>query len=272
MAAFVCIIAIVIIILYIILHPGRVTQAQRDMVYGISFAHRGLHTPDKSIPENSLMAFRAAVAAGYGIELDIQLSRDSNVVVFHDDTLSRVTGKSGRVDDYLLAQLKKFHLCGTNEQIPLLTEVLGVVDGRVPMIIELKTGPRNNELCEKAMQILDKYEGVYCIESFDPRIVAWFKKHRPSILRGQLSDNSKSFKEQPKIQAIALGNLFTNILARPQFIAYGGGKKTVFVKLAEYMGALKIRWTVRPDCDTEQIKEDSDAVIFEFYMPDVKYK
>ncbi|NCC08817.1 MAG: glycerophosphodiester phosphodiesterase [Clostridia bacterium] len=272
MVVFICIIAVIIIILWAVLHPGHVTQAQRDMVYGISFAHRGLHIPDKSIPENSLMAFKAASAAGYGIELDIQLSRDSYVVVFHDDTLPRVTGKTGRVDDYLLTQLKKFHLCGTNEQIPLLTEVLDVVAGRVPIIIELKTGPRNTELCEKAMQILDSYEGVYCIESFDPRIVAWFKKHRPIILRGQLSDSTANFKDQPKIQAIALGNLLTNIIARPQFIAYGSGKKSIFVKLVEYMGAIKVRWTVHPENDVEQINEDNDAVIFEFYMPEVKYK
>lgn len=265
-------IGVFIIAIWFILRPGKYTEGQKSLFYGVNHAHRGLHTPDKSIPENSLPAFGAAVAAGYGIELDIQLSRDEEVVVFHDDTLSRVCGKEGRVDDYLLKQLLRFHLCGTEEKIPLLTEVLQLVDGKVPLIIELKTGPRNQLLCEKAMEILRDYKGVYCIESFDPRIVRWFKKHQPQILRGQLTDRPENFKGQPRLQSFALGNVLTNVLARPQFIAYGPGPKTRCARLADAMGAMRVCWTVRKEEEAAQKQDENDAVIFEFYLPEPIYK
>lgn len=274
MATIVWAAGLAVIILWFFLHPGRCSDGQRAMMYGVNHAHRGLHTPDKTVPENSLAAFRAAVAAGYGIELDIQLTRDSYVVVFHDDTVNRVCGKTGRVDDYTLKQLRRFHLCGTQEQIPLFREVLEVIDGRVPLIIELKTGPRNNELCQKAMELLRSYHGIYCIESFDPRIVAWFKKNAPQVLRGQLSDSRKNFiaGKQNKYLAFFLGNLLTNVLARPQFIAYGPGKKSFFVRFAEACGAIRVCWTVRPDDDTAAKETENDAVIFEFYLPEKIYK
>lgn len=265
-------IAVLLIIVWFILHPGRYTRGQKAMLYGVNHAHRGLHTPDKSIPENSLLAFRAAVAAGYGIELDIQLSRDGEVMVFHDDTLPRVCGKEGRVDDYTLKQLLRFHLCGTEEKIPLLREVLDIVDGKVPMIIELKTGPRNKQLCESAMRILHDYTGAYCIESFDPRIVQWFKKHEPHILRGQLSDVPASFVGKPPILAFALGNLVTNVLARPQFIAYGLHKKPFLARFSDLCGVLRVCWTARPTNDSAVLEAENDAVIFEYYFPNPQYK
>lgn len=160
------------------LRPGRYGEAQKQLVYGVNHAHRGLHTKDKTVPENSLPAFRAAAEAGYGVELDIQLSRDGQVVVFHDDTLDRVCGVHGRVDEFTFEELRGMRLCGTQETIPLLTEVFEVMGGRTPMIIELKTGRRNDELCEKGLALMRAYNGPYCIESFDPRIVRWFRKMR----------------------------------------------------------------------------------------------
>lgn len=106
-------------------------------------------------------------------------------------------------------------LCGTQETIPLLTEVFEVMGGRTPMIIELKTGRRNDELCEKGLALMRAYNGPYCIESFDPRIVRWFRKNAKDVLRGQLSDAPASFRDEPKPLAFALGCLFTNVLARP---------------------------------------------------------
>lgn len=254
-----------------LLHPGRVTDGQRAQLEGVNHAHRGLHTRDKSVPENSLPAFRAAADAGYGIELDIQLSKDGAVVVFHDDTLERVCGVQGRVDAFTLDELRGMRLCGTQETIPLLTEVLDAVAGRTNLIVELKTGPRNAELCEKALALLRAYDGPFCIESFDPRIVAWFRRNAPDILRGQLADAPSAFRDQPKAFAFALGHLYTNALARPQFIAYGPGRKPLSARLAEHMGALRVAWTVRPGDDIEKKQFDNDAVIFEFYRPAPKY-
>ncbi len=163
-------------------------------------------------------------------------------------------------------------LCGTQETIPLLTEVFEVMGGRTPMIIELKTGRRNDELCEKGLALMRAYNGPYCIESFDPRIVRWFRKNAKDVLRGQLSDAPASFRDEPKPLAFALGCLFTNVLARPQFIAYGPGKKPWTARLAEAMGAIRVCWTVRPEDDINAKEAGNDAVIFEFYHPAPKYK
>ena len=276
MAIVLMVIGVLIILLWFFLRPGRYTEAQKAMVYGVNHAHRGLHSRDKAVPENSLPAFRAAVGQGYGIELDIQLSQDGEVVVFHDDTLDRVCGVHGRVDAFSFAQLRDMRLCSTGETLPLLTEVFDVVQGKTPIIIELKTGPRRAELCERALPLMRQYEkqygGVYCIESFDPRIVRWFKKKAPDILRGQLTDRPQNFEHEPWVLKMALGNLLTNVAARPQFIAYGPGKKPPLARLAEAMGAIRVCWTVRPEDDVAAKEEENDAVIFEFYTPKPKFK
>ena len=129
--------------------PGRAGKAQKKPFMYKNFAHRGLHSRDKSIPENSLAAFERAASAGYGMELDVQLSRDGEVVVFHDDDLKRVCGVEAKVADLTLEELRKLRLCGTEETIPLFSEVLKCVRGRGALIVELKNGKRNKELCEK---------------------------------------------------------------------------------------------------------------------------
>ena len=129
MAVFLWVLAVCIVLLWLFLRPGRYGEAQKQLVYGVNHAHRGLHTKDKTVPENSLPAFRAAAEAGYGVELDIQLSRDGQVVVFHDDTLDRVCGVHGRVDEFTFEELRGMRLCGTQETIPLLTEVFEVMGG-----------------------------------------------------------------------------------------------------------------------------------------------
>lgn len=269
-------VAVVAAWLWLLLRPGHYKPEQKQPFYGRNFAHRGLHTRDKTVPENSLAAFAAAVEDGYGMELDVQLSKDGHVVVFHDDTLDRVCGVHGRVDAFTLEQLREMRLCGTAQGIPLLTEVFDTVQGKAPMIVELKTGPRNTELCEKTLALLreytKQYNGAYCIESFDPRIVAWFKSNAPDILRGQLSDAAPAFKDKPPILRFILANLLMNGVARPQFIAYGPGKKTWLVRWAEKMGAIRVCWTVRPDDDIAAKEQQNDMVIFEFYRPSMRFK
>ena len=131
------------------LFPGGSTRRQRAPFQGVNFAHRGLHTRDRAVPENSLEAFRLAARAGYGIELDVRLTRDGQVVVFHDNDLKRLCGVDKRVDELDWAELQKLKLCGSEEGIPLFSDALDVIRGRGPLIVELKNGPRNRELCEK---------------------------------------------------------------------------------------------------------------------------
>ena len=261
--------AIVIAMPFILLAPGYVGK-KKDKFYGRNIAHRGLFLPDQSIPENSLAAFRRAADAGYGIELDVQLSRDGRVVVFHDDTLTRVCGDSRRVDEVDFDELQMLRLCGTNERIPLFSEVLETVGGRVPIIVELKNGRRNDELCEKTLEYLRSYDGDTCIESFNPLIVAWFARRAPHIFRGQLSQPPKYYGEanMSKFKGFLLGNLFLNVLARPHFISYRIGKKPLCVRFCEALGAVKVAWTSHDD----SAERDFDVVIFEHYEPTIKFK
>ena len=249
--------------------PGRRDREQRAPFMGRNYAHRGLHRIDKSVPENSIPAFEAAARIGYGVELDVHLTQDGEVVVFHDDDLVRLCGAEGKVEDKTLSELRQHKLCGTQYGIPTLKEVLEAINGRCPMIVELKKGGRRRELCRKTYDLLKGYDGRWCVESFDPRIVFWFRIHAPQALRGQLSTRmSELRKSTGPVQAFILSRLFLNFLTRPHFIAYEIGRKPLTVKLCEFMGAMKVAWTSR-EWKTE---EKNDAVIFQFYRPRVKYK
>ena len=250
------------------LAPGRVTKRQRAPFQNVNFAHRGLHSRDKSVPENSLEAFELASRAGYGIELDVQLSKDGQVVVFHDDDLKRVCGVDCRVDEKTYAELTELRLCGTEYTVPLFTEVLATVRGRSPLMVELKRGRRNIELCEKTYAMLRRYTGDYCIESFNPFIVRWFRLNAPEVVRGQLANPPKDYNgEVSPVSAFLLGNVLLNFLARPQFIAYKIAPKPFSVKVCEALGAMKVCWTSHEWAN----ERGNDTVIFEFYKPGLKF-
>ncbi len=255
---------------FVLLAPGQAPDSKKAPFLGRNFAHRGLHSEDQSVPENSLKAFALAAEAGYGMELDVQLSRDGQVVVFHDDTLDRACGVASRVDELDYDELKTLSLFGTEERIPLFSEVLALVDGRTPLIVELKTGHRNDELCEKTWEMLRTYPGAYCIESFHPLIVAWFRFHAPTVLRGQLSQLPEDFVRngQKITEALVLGNTLLNVAARPQFIAYRIGPKPACVRFAEALGAMPVGWTSH----SRDSEAGRDAVIFEYYKPNIRYK
>lgn len=250
--------------------PGRISKRRKAPFYGLNYAHRGLHSKDKSVPENSLEAFRLAAEAGYGAELDVQLSRDGQVVVFHDDTLDRVCGVHGRVDEFSFEELQTMRLCGTEHRIPLFSEVLRTVDGRGPLIVELKTGRRNRELCRKTYALLESYRGQACIESFNPLIVAWFRIHGRDLVRGQLAAPMSDYTKdgRSRFQAFLLSRTLLNFLARPQFIAYDLVRRPLTVRLAELLGAMKVGWTSHDRSN----EKGRDAVIFEFYRPELRFK
>ena len=249
--------------------PGRISRRQRNIFRGVNYAHRGLHSRDRSVPENSLPAFRRAAAEGYGIELDVQLSRDGKVVVFHDDTLDRVCGVHARVDDLTWDELSALRLCGTEERIPLFSEVLKSINGCEALIVELKNGPRNRELCEKTLALLSEYRGNVCIESFNPLIVAWFRFHAPDMVRGQLATTVQDYRDDniTGFKAFVLHNTLLNFLARPQFIAYRVGSRPPLVRLCTRLGALNIGWTSHEPRN----EKGRDGVIFEFYRPQQRY-
>ena len=230
-----------------------------------NFAHRGLH--DEVIPENSLAAFRAACEAGYGSELDVQLSADGEVIVFHDDSLERMCGTEGSPGSKSYAELKKLSLAGTDEHIPLFSEVLDVMkEYDVPIIVELKNGPENFDLCTKTLKLLREYKGAYCIESFNPLIVEWFRKNAPDVFRGQLAGPAQRYKRYSKLVQKVLSECRYN--NKPDFIAYEIGERPKRILKMRKKGVMLIGWTSRePDED----QEANDAVIFEGYRPEPKY-
>lgn len=234
---------------------------------GRAYAHRGLHDNARGIPENSLPAFERAVRAGYGIELDVRETRDHVLVVHHDETLERSCGDKRRVCDVPLEEMQRMSLFKTSEHIPTLDEVLQMVNGQVPLIVEIKTDFYNHTLPQAVHQRLSHYAGVYCIESFDPFAVRWFRKNARSVVRGQLAFMpplmDKPFAE--KLRRIALGYLLVNFLGRPDFIAYGykTDANISFRIVAGIFRPLLAAWTV---CDQEtyrELQQYYDIQIFE---------
>lgn len=260
--------AALLVLWLFLIAPGRSSRAARAPFEGRSFAHRGLYELDESVPENSLTAFRRAVEGGYGAELDVQRTRDGQIVVFHDDSMQRACGVDKAIRDFTYEELQAFPLFGTEERIPLFSDVLRIFDGKQPLIVELKYGPDWVLLCEATRRMLDAYAGPACVESFHPSIVRWFRKHDPQRLRGQLSEAVCFSREHlPLPLAFMMSRLLTNCLIRPQFIAYRVGPKPLSVRVSEGMGAMKVLWTARePDKHAARMAENH-AVIFEGYRP-----
>lgn len=240
------------------------------------YAHRGLYDNAAGIPENSLPAFRRAAEHGYGIELDVQLTADGVPVVFHDwipDRMVRGLQESGkRISSYYYDELKTFRLLESEEHIPTLQEVLETVGGRVPLIVEYKADTSDVSVCAVSDALLREYAGIYCIESFNPLAVCWYRAHRPEILRGQLSDNF--YREDPAqyggISFFLLTNLMGNFVGRPDFIAYNHRYSgNLSLRLCKRLfHALSAAWTIRSEAELSQRSADYDLMIFESFFPE----
>lgn len=251
--------------------PGAADEEKKSTIYGRNVAHRGLHDRSGMRPENSLSAFRAAAKAGYGAEMDARLTADDVPVILHDENTLRMCGEDKEVAETSFAELRELRLGDSDEHIPTLDEALEAVDGSGPVILELKSaGEKNDILCEKALEAIREYDGAICVESFDPRIVAWFRKNAPDILRGQLTNSFKELRDEstPLLTAFALSNGLTNVMARPHFIAHGSGKKSPLLRVSELLGAMPVYWTSH----SASKQKENDAVIFEYYRPLAQYK
>lgn len=240
-----------------------------DKMKGIFYAHRGLHNRKKGVPENSMTAFQRAVNAGYGIELDIQLTKDNEVVVFHDFDLKRVCRKEGQVSDYTYEELQDCSICETKERIPKFSEVLEMVNGRVPLLIEMKYKGLHSHICERADECLKNYRGEYVIESFHPRALWWYRRHRPEICRGQLSMNFQRQEGNYHPLQLAARYLLFNFLGRPDFIAYDIRDQREISKsiCRNLFGCPCAAWTVRSPGQLETARVYNDAFIFEGFFP-----
>lgn len=258
--------------LYLAMIQPRVFRRPRRSPFKKWFyAHRGLHDNASDAPENSLAAFKKAVDAGYGIELDIQLTRDKIPVVFHDYTLERACGVKGNLRDYTYDELQKFRLFHSQERIPRFEDVLKLVDGKVPLIVELKIEFKDLSLCPVADRLLSGYRGMYCIESFNPLGLWWYRRHRGDVMRGQLADAFWQEGEYRGLLHLALQNLLANFISRPDFIAYHSKyPRTLSRKICcDTMGAMGVAWTIKSQKELDLAKKDFDIFIFEGFRPAV---
>ena len=153
------------------------------------FAHRGVHN-NIDIPENSIKSIKQALKNNYNIELDIQLTKDNILVVFHDENLKRMTNIDKNLNELTYSEIKKIRLLKTNETIPTLKEVLNIVNGKVILDIEIKDTKKIDIVCKKLVDELTSYKGIFIIKSFNPKIVNWFKKHKSEYIRGLLIKDS----------------------------------------------------------------------------------
>lgn len=322
--------------------PAAASKDPAPMVPNVPFAHRGLHDcgsgyPQKGsadashqlrvycetarllarkagygkgapegasiAPENTLPAFEAACRAGYGIELDLRLSKDGKVVVFHDDSLSRAAGISATVEQFTYQQLCSIplfssplsygtsgfadsrepsgqpssHLASWQQHVPLFADVLRLVNGRVPIIVEYKAFGRRvpRQLLEKGDKILSTYEGPYVVESFDPLAMGWYRLHRPRVIRGQLAAFGELTELVPGADERAAkaadhlgGALLADMISRPDFLAMDWHMwGSVSSSLAAAMGAQRVAWTVRSNEEALQCVDRFDRIIFEGFIP-----
>ncbi|HFI0394431.1 TPA: glycerophosphodiester phosphodiesterase family protein [Streptococcus suis] len=231
------------------------------------YAHRGFHDNAGAAPENSLLAIQLAVEKGYGIEFDIRLSKDGQLVVFHDETLKRTSGIDRNIEELTYEDLLTYSLFNSQERIPLLSQVLLEVAGRVPLIVELKSeGMDVADLCRRTIAELDVYEGLFMVESFNPLVVAYFRKHRPTYIRGQLSGN---LGDRKGIIYIAVRYLLSNVLARPDFVAYDHlyQNNLSLNLLKSVFGIPLVCYTVKSPEEYEKNKSMFDLQIFEGFDP-----
>ena len=204
---------------YVFLIMPRVTdRADMDML-STDYAHRGLW--GEKYPENSLPAFALAVERGYGIELDVRLSADGEVMVFHDEKLRRMCGVDGAIGDYGASELQRMGLANTSYGIPTFAKVLEIVDGKVPLLIEIKGEGKEEKLCRKLSVMLDTYNGAFAVQSFSPLVLSWFKRYRPRFARGQLVTRVRRVegKRYSHFLAFLLSNMLLNVMSRPDFIS-----------------------------------------------------
>ena len=248
------------------------------MNFGKYIAHRGLHDINRGVPENSMPAFKLACEKNLAIELDVQLTKDGRIVVFHDRDLTRMCGAEANLSDFTYEQLQTFSLSDTSEKIPLLADVLKLIDGRVPLMIELKSANDLFSLEKRLKHIMKKYSGEYSVASFDPFSLLWFRVFSPKAKRCQLiSKFSKDnllkrlmrFSEPLYLLRLACASpLVWRFISKPDIIACD--LRSVSLQSAFQTvdcGADFITWTANSEELMETAKQFSKSVIFE-ELPD----
>lgn len=257
--------------IYFMIHPEYRRKKRMKHFFSGYFAHRGLYKNGSAYPENSIPAFLLAVDHGYGIEMDVQLTKDNKAVVFHDFDLKRACGEKIKVDELNYEELKAYKLFGSSETIPEFKDVLRAVDGRVPLIIEIKAKWKVEKVCRKVMECLKDYKGSYVVESFQPMVLFWLRRNAPEVLRGQLSSDFLKEKEKGNSLVLLLAtHLFGNFVSRPDFIAYNHRYKNgIFFRFCQrVLNTPTAAWTIHSRKEWRNNKGRFSTMIFEGFHPD----
>lgn len=252
----------------ILLKPNRMRENAMKPFEETFIAHRGYFN-NEDIPENSLPAFALAVENGYGIELDVQLTTDGKLVVFHDDSLKRVCGVKKKLTDLSYDKLSDMRLLETDCEIPLFEDVLKLVDGKVPLIVEIKAHGPFIKTSEAVAKMLDSYGGQFCIESFNPVVVNWFKKNRPAWIRGILASNYLRAPKKTLAQRVLVTNLLFNAYCKPDFVAFNHEFVNSFsLKLCKKLyNCNMVAWTIRSQEELDSASKFFSVFIFEKFVP-----
>lgn len=218
-------------------------------------AHRGLH--NKEFGENSLSAYKNAIDKGYPIEMDVQLSKDGVLFCYHDDFMERVTGKKANINDLTAEEIKQLKILNTKDGVPTFEEFLALVDGKVPLMIEIKQQKsKQYDIAKMTVDALKDYKGEYVVQSFDPFIMQKVRKYAPHILRGQLG-GLEDRGNLPFATYFVVKHMCLNFLSKPDYINYylkgkkRKGKKPMVV------------WTVRTEEDLKLAKQKGVNFVFE---------
>lgn len=235
--------------------PSR--QAELERLFAKPFAHRGLH--GGGIVENSLSAFRAAIAAGHGIELDVQASADGEAIVFHDYELDRLAGRSGRLAELDATAIGAIQLTGTDEAIPSLAQTLELIDGKAPLLIEVKSPGRHVDALSRAVaRAIAGYKGPVAVMSFNPEIGRWFAEHEPQVLRGLVVTEAGKRWRGRLTRRLALWR------SRADFLAYDIRDLPSRFASAQRAKGLKVAtWTCRSDAQRATAAAHADQIIYE---------
>lgn len=263
----VIILVVICLLLTFLVAPRMFGKPDMSAFMGTSIAHRGYFDNEAGVPENSLACFQAAIEKGFVIELDIQLSSDGVAMVFHDADLERMCGVQGKIWEYTAAQLKEMKLLGTEETIPTFEETLALINGQVPLLVEYKMDKVDTAVCAAGQALLDKYNGDYAIQCFDPRALLWYKKNAPQVARGQLAEDfweNETYKGQPLY--LALTYMLTNVATRPDFISYKAiHKDNLSLNICRMLGAKTACYTLKSEEEFAYVNGEFDMYIFDSF-------
>ncbi|HHT20291.1 MAG TPA: glycerophosphodiester phosphodiesterase [Tissierellia bacterium] len=244
--------------------PERRDDAMSD--WQGDFSHRGLHDP--AAPENTEAAFQKSIEQGLGFEFDVQLTKDDQLVIHHDFDGRRSFASADRIDQLTLEKLRQKRLFQTDETIMTLEELLELSAGRVRLILEIKTEKRASHIARLVAERLDEYPGEVVIESFHPLVLWWFRRHRPEMIRGQLSYNS--FKAAPSVRNFLLSHYLFNALARPHFVAHAfEDRHDCGLRLQRWLHRTPlVVYTIKNPTDYRTAKAIFSTIIFEDFLPE----